>query len=877
MNMKKRISAAAAALALMIACIPSVIFSASVFTIYDTSFEDERVVFDQRGGEAEYVTDDVKSGNRAVRILNYSEDRTAPRIHLSEVSKEARSEISVWVKPELSRGSAELKLLLFTQDETGEEKAYTVASQEVGKGWTKLSGKMFTKYMTMSHAPQIAVTAKSEGRFISCLVDDLTVTSDRAPAGTDNPPPEIPYNGKYTLRAAFENNTYEAFTTKDTAEFVITDEVTAHTGRYSMKVTHRTASDGTMMIFFPGAAKDAKITFSCWVRNKAGDASRNYTLQGIIPTGEGKKWPIVSAATPATDKGWSEVKGTIDCSQYKVTGNVGIQIVAGTKAWQYYDFYVDDVLAVADCDGELYDDTLYVPKERPEGISDTPSRQVPAYTEIQEDIPALKDVFKDYFKVGGTIANRTESDTSRYGRLLKKHFNTVVSDGLLKINEILKGTTEFTYTFTDADKVMDFAQRNGLEMVGHALIWERSSAKKYVTNSDGSYVDRDSALKFIKEYVTKIMKHFEGDGDPSEYAEGIDCSDWHIPTWDVVNEAVGGVDENGNLQYRELGSWYNILGPDYIDYTFKCAEEVGYKDIALRYNDYGEQNENKCEAVYGLVKGLKERGRRVDVIGMQSHYTIDIVPSTVRRAIEKYLSLGVSIDVTELDITAYSKSEKAAKLPLYEDGLPKEVEFTQATAYAELFKIYRQYADHINRVNFWTFADQYAYENVISTFPRAEFCGIFDRAYQAKPQYWAIVDPKRYYGEILKEDNSTLRVVYNSVLAEFKDKDTATMAVGGVSYIDAGELLDILGISYVKLGSTVNFIKDGIFYEIDEGNVIKRGFEDYTMANAVITNGGKTYLPIAEISELLGYESDYNADRNMMNISEKTAPDSSSN
>ena len=59
--------------------------------------------------------------------------------------------------------------------------------------------------------------------------------------------------------------------------------------------------------------------------------------------------------------------------------------------------------------------------------------------------------------------------------------------------------------------------------------------------------------------------------------------------------------------------------------------------------------------------------------------------------------------------------------------------------------------------------------------------------------------------------------------------------------------------------------------------MIKRGFEDYTLANAVITNGEKTYLPIAEISELLGYESDYNADRNMMNISEKTAPDSSSN
>ena len=79
------------------------------------------------------------------------------------------------------------------------------------------------------------------------------------------------------------------------------------------------------------------------------------------------------------------------------------------------------------------------------------------------------------------------------------------------------------------------------------------------------------------------------------------------------------------------------------------------------------------------------------------------------------------------------------------------------------------------------------------------------------------------------------------------------------------------------LGNKINFIKDGIFYEVTEGNVIKRAFADYTLNNSVETNGGKIYLPIVEFSELLGYESDYNEDRNMMNISEKTAPDQSSN
>ena len=876
MNRIKRLAAFALACAMLAVFVPEGAFAAQ-YTVCDTSFEDEKVSLDANGGRCELVSEGARSGRKAVKVSEYKDESSAPRISLSDINREARSEVTVWVKPEQSEGTAKLSLLLFTRDGEGNEKMYTLASAESSGAWTRLSGRMFTKYMSMSFSPQLAVAAKTKDGYVSCLMDDLKVISDRAPAGEDNPPPKIDYNGKYTLRAAFENNTYEAFTLKDTAEFVITDEVTAHTGRYSMKVTHRTASDGTMMIFFPGVARDAKINFSCWVRNKPGDPSRNYTLQGIIPTGEGKKWPIVSSSTPATDKGWSQVTAVIDLSQYKVNGDPGIQIVAGTKAWQYYDFYVDDVLAVADCDGELYDDTLYTPKPKADNLSATANAQVPMYTEIQEDIPSLKDVFKDYFKIGGCVANRTESDTSRYGRLFKKHFNTAVPNGLFQVGEILKGDDYSTYNFSNCDKLMDFAQRNGIEMTGHTLLWERTGAKKYISNADGSFVDRDTALKFIKDWITKVMKHLEGDGEPEEYEEGIDYSDWHIPAWVVVNEAVGGVDEDGSLQYRDLNSYYDCLGPEYIDYAFKCAEDTGYDDIQLRYNDYGEQNENKCEAVYRLVKGLRERGRRVDTIGMQSHYTTALVPSTVRRAIEKYIGLGVSLDVTELDLNAYTTPQKAAKKKLYEEGIPKEIEFTQATAYAELFKIYREYSEHINRVIFWTFADQYAWENVLPAFPRTEYAGIFDRAYQAKPQYWAIVDPQKYYSEILKEDNSILRVVFNSVQAEFKDKNTAVLSEDGVQYVAADELLDILGIAYVNLGGKVSFIKDGVFYEMREGNVIKRAFEDCTLKNKIIVKDGRTYLPVAEMSDLLGYESDYNVDRNMISISEKTAPEQSSN
>ena len=139
-----------------------------------------------------------------------------------------------------------------------------------------------------------------------------------------------------------------------------------------------------MMIYFDKAAKDAKINVSCWLRNEPGAESRGYTLQAIIPTGTGKKWPAISSTVMATDSGWTQISGTIDCSQYKVTGPVGVQIVAGVKYGAFFDYYVDDVLVTTDTDGDLYDDLDYVEEERPDYMSDTPAKASPRYIDIQE-------------------------------------------------------------------------------------------------------------------------------------------------------------------------------------------------------------------------------------------------------------------------------------------------------------------------------------------------------------------------------------------------------------------------------------------------------------------------------------------------------------
>ena len=203
------------AAAMMLGCVQSVAFAGAEFTIYNTSFEDEKIVFEQKSGKAEYTADDARTEKKSVRLSGYSDETGAPRITLTEVNREATSNISVWVKPEKDEKTT-FELWLFLKTAQGEKK-YKLGEKGSAGRWVNLSGKMYTKYITMTSSPQIAVTARTADGIASCLIDDFTVTSDRASAAEENPVEELKPTGKYTIRASFEKNTLEYFKLNGTA------------------------------------------------------------------------------------------------------------------------------------------------------------------------------------------------------------------------------------------------------------------------------------------------------------------------------------------------------------------------------------------------------------------------------------------------------------------------------------------------------------------------------------------------------------------------------------------------------------------------------------------------------------------------------------
>ncbi len=556
----------------------------------------------------------------------------------------------------------------------------------------------------------------------------------------------------YLRRVTFETEDFSVFRSDlynhNVPDFIKTDEITAHSGDFSLKVCARSNAAQTLGAYITGIdpASDETVAISCYVRNPAGVSTQRYEIQAYYPTESGKEWKACGIPVTATDTGWTLLRGEIDYSDYAFTDTPYVQII--TKDGYTGDFYVDDFLIEAQSTPDRYDDLTYTAPVRGNGISDTASAVSAEEKTERENLPVLKNVYGEYFKIGAAVCDNALNPENRYNRIITKHFNSAVSENAFKMQSLVKDPQKKdVYDFSAADGFMDFCAQSGIaDIAGHCLVWDLQSVKPYLEDSAGNTLSRDAALAFMKEYINKVIRHFEGDGNENEYLGGVDYSSWHINVWDVVNEAADGYTADG---YKTSGGgWINAVGTDYVDYAYAYAAEVcdnGEYDISLRYNDYNEYDENKLTAVYNIVKGLKDDGKRVDTVGIQSHYRANVNVNDVRRAFERLASLGVSIDVTELDVSAYTDEQRNARVQLYESGVAESAEYNQIMLYRDLFELYKEYKDTVGRVNFWTVTDRLSATNGSENgFYRTDYGGIFDRNYIAKPQFWAITDAARF-------------------------------------------------------------------------------------------------------------------------------------
>ncbi|MBQ8712044.1 MAG: endo-1,4-beta-xylanase [Prevotella sp.] len=335
----------------------------------------------------------------------------------------------------------------------------------------------------------------------------------------------------------------------------------------------------------------------------------------------------------------------------------------------------------------------------------------------------LKDAVGKYCLIG-TALNQWQSDgqDAAASAVVRQHFNAAVAENCMK-SECLQ-PAEGIFDFRVADKFVGYCRQNNLKIIGHCLVWHSQAPDWMFT--DG-YCARPASKEVLREriinHIRTVVGHYKG----------------QIHGWDVVNEAI---EDDGSFR---KSPFYNLLGEEFIELAFRTAHEAD-PDAELYYNDYSMANPGKREAVCRLVKRLKEKGLRIDGVGMQSHNGMNYPDLTeYEKSIDAFAACGVKVMITELDLNVLPNPQQFGgadisqnfeyqqKLNPYIAGLPKDKAKEVEQCYLELFKIYYRHRDQISRINLWGIADHNSWLNDWPVKGRTNYPLLFDRQYQPKP------------------------------------------------------------------------------------------------------------------------------------------------
>ncbi|MFE2459178.1 endo-1,4-beta-xylanase [Streptomyces sp. NPDC059402] len=286
-----------------------------------------------------------------------------------------------------------------------------------------------------------------------------------------------------------------------------------------------------------------------------------------------------------------------------------------------------------------------------------------------------------YFGTAVAASHLGEAD---YTATLDREFSSVTPENEMKwdATEPSRGT----FTFTSADRIVDHARSQGMDVRGHTLVWH-SQLPSWVGSLGAS--DLRTAMK---DHINGLMGHYKGE----------------IHSWDVVNEAF----QDGGSGARRSSPFQDRLGDGFIEEAFRTARAAD-PAAKLCYNDYNTDGVNaKSNAVYNMVKDFKSRGVPIDCVGFQSHFNSNSpVPSDYRQNLQRFADLGVDVQITELDIEGSGSAQAA--------DYTKVVEACLAV-------------DRCTGMTVWGVTDKYSWRS--SGTPL-----LFDGDYQEKPAYDAVL------------------------------------------------------------------------------------------------------------------------------------------
>lgn len=307
------------------------------------------------------------------------------------------------------------------------------------------------------------------------------------------------------------------------------------------------------------------------------------------------------------------------------------------------------------------------------------------------------------FDVGTALAENPLLTDSRYRALAGSQFSMLTPENAFK-PQFLHPRPD-VYDFRDADLLVRFARANHMKVHAHTLVWHEALPHWMRQNDDAEEVRRT-----MLRHIAAVAGHFKGE----------------VAEWDVVNEPMSDDDESytdGDLGLRsEQNPWFEAMGEEYIDEAFKAAHRAD-PNARLFLNEYGiEEEGERWDALYDLVRRLKERGVPIDGVGFQNHEYAPADrtdPETFRAHVRDLAELGLQARVSEMDV------------PLGEDE--EDGRQTQAEEMAGKLRVCLQ-EPNCTSFSTWGFTDRYGSTADTKTYPPRPADSLpWDTALRPKP------------------------------------------------------------------------------------------------------------------------------------------------
>jgi endo-1,4-beta-xylanase len=304
--------------------------------------------------------------------------------------------------------------------------------------------------------------------------------------------------------------------------------------------------------------------------------------------------------------------------------------------------------------------------------------------------PALWETALERGIVYGSSTATWQTSDPEYRRLYARESAILFTeDDLLWYRLLPKPEADLDFSF--GDKMIGFAEKQGMLSLATHLVWDEGFGEGWTTDDLWS-LNEKQARDLLFTTIEREVNHYKG----------------RVTSWIVANEVLDG---NG---MRVDVPWFATIGASYVTEAFRLANQAD-PDAFLLLNDYGYETDDdtslatdKQARTLELLDQMLADGVPVHGLGIQAHLQADRMSQFdavgYRRFLKDVADRDLKILITEMDVL--------------DDGLPRDIPERDA-AVADTYRSYLEVAlDEPAVVSLITFGLSDRYTWLEEDFPR---------------------------------------------------------------------------------------------------------------------------------------------------------------